>query len=184
MFSLGLTPDPTGEETSGGRGESRDIRTNGRATTASSPRPPAQNHRAAVAGNRDASLSFSSDRYPTPPLPPAGARTPDPAVKCVTRRRLSLRGRPTAAPRGPVDPSSLPGNVGRPLAPTGAAPPPRRHRRSRPDRDRSSCRSAPEPDNACRGITGPKLRLLQARPYMDGVRSLCYKAPASVLDTV
>jgi len=205
VLSLCLIAGATGAGTRNGQAGSRGVRTIGSARTSPPPRSPAQHHAPAAAVNRDASLIFACARDPTVPRGPAGRASspgsadppgshtpprppaqphPPPLAGTDASRHFSWRGRHTAVPRGPADPFWSLGSARRPRARTDVAPPPHSLWRSKSGRGRSSCRSAPEHDNARTGTAGPMLLLTRARPRMDGVRNFCYKPRACVHDTV
>jgi hypothetical protein len=120
----------------------------------SPPCPPTHHHPAAAVGNPDASRSFAG-------------------------RDSGRHARHGARARGGSSGSADQRHVA-----LGAGPPGHRSPRSRSGRDRSSCRSAPEPGSARTRTAAPVLPTACVRPRMDGVRDEWNSTPACVLGTV
>jgi hypothetical protein len=174
-MSGGSSPAGGGAGIRCGRGADSDTRTSGSARTRgrnlgiasqrhamtpqpacsrSPPRPPTHHHSGAAVGNPDASRSF--------------------AARDSGRHAL----------HGSCDRGGSPGSVGRQRAGRGVAPLAHSRPHSRSGRDRSNCRSAPEPGSARTKTGAGPSTAPRAVPSMDASGNGWNTAPAFVLGTM
>src|SRR5437660_3745645 len=163
-----------GAGTHGGRTVGSDIRTSGRTSSPSDDPVMASLPRR---GKLTVACLRSPPRSPSPNHPRAVAGNPD-ASPCFVGRDSD---RP--APHGSPDRGGWPGSAARPRAGRRAAPSVRSLVRSKPGRDHSGCRPAPEPCSA-RTETAGQAPPSWAAGHMDAFGNDWNNAPACVLSTV